>query len=272
MRWIKTLNDAGLDPDDVPVFWRAGSLALSKDELRRRIEAETAAHGPFALVVIDTSAAFFEGDDENNNAQMGAHARTLRSYINSISGGPTILVTCHPVKNPNQDSLLPRGGGSFLAEIDGNFVLTKKADSRIIELHWQGKFRGPDFAPISFTLKPGTTQGLVDSKGRPITTVTAQPIAQSDVDEADAAARHRQDLMLAAVARNAAASITEFARELGWAYANGEPNKSLANRTLKNLEGLKLIKRSGNLWLLTRAGKSQVNGAKIDETIEGESE
>jgi hypothetical protein len=35
--------------------------------------------------------------------------------------------------------------GAFLAEIDGNLIYKK--DDSAIELHWQGKFRGPDFAP-----------------------------------------------------------------------------------------------------------------------------
>ena len=56
--------------------------------------------GGMALVVIDTTAAYFEGDEENDNVQAGDYARMQRSLVEtSSSGGPTILALCHPVKN-----------------------------------------------------------------------------------------------------------------------------------------------------------------------------
>ena len=93
-------------------------------------------------MVIDTSAAYFLGDDENSNAQLAAHARMLRSFVN-LPGGPTILVTCHPVKNFDMNNLLPRGGGAFLNEVDGNLVCLKEPDSHAVTLDTHGKFRGP---------------------------------------------------------------------------------------------------------------------------------
>jgi hypothetical protein len=50
--------------------------------------------------------------------------------------------------------LIPRGGGPFLAEVDGN--LTAKPVTGGVELHWQGKIRGPDFAPTHFQLRTVT--------------------------------------------------------------------------------------------------------------------
>jgi hypothetical protein len=128
-----------VDPDAMNVFFLPGSPPISNDEIRKRIDAETAQHGPLGLAIVDTSAAYFQGDDENSNAQLGAHARMLRSFTN-LPGGPSIIVTCHPTKTPNMDNLQPRGGGSFIAEMDGNFVCIK--DEPIVNLHWHGKFRG----------------------------------------------------------------------------------------------------------------------------------
>jgi hypothetical protein len=68
------------------------------------------------------------------------------------------------------------------------------------------------------------------------------------------------------------ASIAELARDLGWFYQTGEPNKSLANRTLKHLEALRLIKHSGQMLLLTKAGNAAVGRGKTDETIDEEDE
>jgi hypothetical protein len=39
-----------------------------------------------------------------------------------MPGGPCVLVACHPPKNAGDDNLLPRGGGAFIAEMDGNLT------------------------------------------------------------------------------------------------------------------------------------------------------
>ena len=54
---------------------------------------------------------------------------------------PTVVVTCHPTKNPSMDNLLPRGGGAFLNEMDGNIVAIKNEPT--VTVTWHGKFRGP---------------------------------------------------------------------------------------------------------------------------------
>ena len=82
----------------------------------------------------------------------------LRSFVD-LPGGPTILVTCHPTKKPNMDNLLPRGGGAFLAEVDGNLVCIKDAGTMVVEVTTHGKFRGPDFAPFSFKLVAAPARG-----------------------------------------------------------------------------------------------------------------
>ena len=76
------------------------------------------------LVVIDTSAAYFEGDEPNNNAQQGVHAARLRTLID-LPGGPCVLALCHPIKNADRDNLIPYGGGAFLNEVDGNLTCWK---------------------------------------------------------------------------------------------------------------------------------------------------
>ena len=271
MRWIKLLEEMQIEPETSRVFWRAGSFSLSDQELRKRIDVETTRHGPFASVIVDTSAAFFGGDDENSNSQLGAHARMLRSLV-ELPGGPTVIVTCHPTKNANNDNLLPRGGGAFIAEVDGNLVCVKQPDSQIVELHWHGKFRGPDFAPIPFALAVGKSPKLVDSKGRAISTITARPISQIEAAEADVAARIRQDKLLEVLEREPGASLADIAKALGWFYLNGDPNKSLVNRTLKALEAARLIKREARQWVITKAGTKAAQARFSGETINAENE
>ena len=117
-RWIKQCEELGQDPDEMDVVFLAGTPAIADKVIRKQIDDEAGKFGDFKLVVIDTSAAYFKGDDENSNTQLGTHARMLRSFVD-LPGGPTILVTCHPTKNFDPLNLLPRGGGAFLNEVDG---------------------------------------------------------------------------------------------------------------------------------------------------------
>ena len=47
--------------------------------LKAAIATEVEKLGGVALVVIDTTAAYFEGDEENDNVQAGNYARMQRS-------------------------------------------------------------------------------------------------------------------------------------------------------------------------------------------------
>jgi hypothetical protein len=184
MRWTKQLDDMKLDPKDVDVFFIPGSFELSHTALRAQITDYTQKHGPFALIIVDTSAAFFEGDEENANTQMMAHAKMLRGLINIIAGEPTVIVTSHPVKHFNRENMIPRGGGAFLNEMDGNLTCMKVDGTMVTEVHWQGKFRGIDFGAIPFRLEVGKTDKLKDSKGRLLWTVTARPVTMEERDAA----------------------------------------------------------------------------------------
>jgi RecA-family ATPase len=86
MRMIKQLAEMGIDPSACNVFWIAGAKDLSNREIRQLLTKECEEHGPFALIVVDTSAAFFMGDEENNNVQAGKHARMLRSLVGLLGG------------------------------------------------------------------------------------------------------------------------------------------------------------------------------------------
>src|SRR5262249_6667315 len=124
--------------------------------------AEIELIGDVGLIIVDTSAAYFEGDAENDNKQHGDHARRLRG-LTALPGRPCVIAACHPVKNAADDNLIPRGGGAFLNEVDGN--LTARTTDGGVEVHTQGKFRGPDFAPLHFQLRTVTHERLKDLKG-----------------------------------------------------------------------------------------------------------
>ena len=122
-----------------------GAEALRQDMYRLGV--------PLALIVGDTASSFFPGDDENSNVQSGGYARTLRRLTIECPGSPALVALSHPVKNASAGNLLPRGGGAFLNELDGNLTLWSEVKGEATQLHWQGKIRGPDFSPFGYSLR-----------------------------------------------------------------------------------------------------------------------
>lgn len=263
MRWIKMLADRNLDPRDVAVFFVPGSLALSTKELRKKIEDESKANGPFALIIVDTSAAFFEGDDDNSRVQMLKHAKMLRGLIDLIAGQPTVLVPIHPVKNFSRENMIPSGGGAFLNEVDGNLTCMKVDGTMITEVHWCGKFRGIDFGAIPFRLEVGQTDKLKDSKRRLLWTVTAKHITAKERDVAEDAAQKNKTELLAVLAKMPGASLADLAQELNWFTRDDKPYKSLVQRLITALKNEKLIKNQNGRWVLTKLAKEEVKQNEI---------
>jgi hypothetical protein len=230
-------------------------------EMTDRIRREITDIGAISLIGVDTSAAYFEGDNENDNKQVGDHARRFRS-LTTMPGGPCVLVACHPPKNAGDDNLLPRGGGAFIAEMDGN--LTGKKLNGAVELHWQGKFRGPDFAPLTFSLRTVTHEQLKDSKGRLIPTVVASHLSAAAQQEIEKAARSREDELLALLAKPESRKVSQrdLANQLGWFTRDGLPYQMLVSRTINALKKEKLVTAFRGSTELTPAGRKCVEGNK----------
>lgn len=89
MRWIAMAERMGFDTSTIDVHFLPGTPKLS--ELEGKIREKVQLIGGVGCVIIDTSAAYFEGDDENGNVQMGAHARRLRS-LTTLPGKPCVIV------------------------------------------------------------------------------------------------------------------------------------------------------------------------------------
>ena len=97
-----------------------------------------------------------------------------------------MVALCHPIKGADRARLLPRGGGAFLNELDGNLAIWSPVQGEVTEMHWVGKIRGPDFAPLGYRLRPVAT-GLIDEKNRPEMTIVAEPMSEEAI--ADHASR-----------------------------------------------------------------------------------
>jgi hypothetical protein len=247
-RWIAMSQNMDFDDKTIDVHFIPGRFKVS--ELIERIRTEVQVLGGVALVVIDTSAAYFEGTDENDNVQAGAHAARMRSL--GLPGGPCTIINCHPTKNATDDNLQPRGGGAFVAEIDGN--LTARKDDMIVELHWQVKYRGPDFAPMSFLLRTVTHGRLKDSKGRLISTVIAELLSEKAQEELAKVARTDENLLLKAIDDNEGASVSDLAKALGWYTGKNAPYKSKVHRAISRLKEAKLLTVERGAYSLTEKG------------------
>lgn len=258
MRWIALAQQMDFVVSDIGVFFVEGVFSIS--QMATRLKEEADKHGgDFGLVIIDTSPVFYEGDNENDRTQQGAHAKLLRELINLIPGKPAVIANCHPVKNAAADNLVPAGGGSFLNQVDGNLTAAK-TDSTT-ELHTQGKFRGVEFAPMHFLIKTVTHQDLKDNQGRLIPTVICEWISDREKENIADQCERDEDAVLKHIADNPKASQASIATAMGWKLFGGEPHKSKAGRRIKALVKQKLIKetRAGR-YQLTPNGRSVLDG------------
>jgi hypothetical protein len=199
------------------------------------------------LVIIDSLQAFFEGEDDNANIKMVEAARGFRE-IGNIESKPGILVIAHPAgKEPRKDNLVPRGGGAFLAEIDGNLtVWSEDGDGQT--LHHSPKFRGAGFDPIDFVMATHEFDHLTDTNGTPLKLkVSRTAFVFEQVTRAD---RHDRALrqLLMELSGNPRMSIRELATKIG-------ASKSSASRMIAEAQDEKLIKRHAKGWKVTDGGE-----------------
>jgi hypothetical protein len=249
--------------DDNPsldqIFFIPGVFNIG--ELHDALMAEIGRIGGVNLVIIDTSAAYFLGSEELSNTQMGNHARMLRR-LTELPGGPCVLVLCHPIKHVSEPGqLMPRGGGAFLNEMDGN--LTAWREDEIVELH-HNKIRGPGFEPMNFRIEKITTPKLVDQKGRLIPTVQAVALNSDEAETQKQQTKGTEDQVLAKMLANPEASLREIARTLGWGPVH-EPAGYKVLRILQKLSRLKprLVELERERWVLTEAGKEVARKAAL---------
>ena len=259
-RWLAMAQHLDFDPNKIDVDFVEGVFSLSErtDALLSEAEAR-----PYTLALVDTSAAFFEGDEFNNNRQQLDHALKLRR-LTEINGRPAIIVGCHPVKSATETNLVPYGGGAFLNELDGN--LTAVNSNMIAEVHWQAKFRGPDFEPMHFQLGVVTATKLRDTQSRPIPTVMARALTNQLKEQLKAKARSDEDAVLIYMHEHPGQSLSEIAVALEWKVGpKREPYKSKVDRALKALAKDKLTEFERDQWKLTAKGKAEAKRLTKEE-------
>lgn len=266
---------AGENPDDFKLRLAAAcqSNGVQLDEIAGRVTIMPFASGlngyiadirkelegnPAALVIIDTSVAYFSYKDENSNVDIRLHAQDMRSLIDT-DGRPAVVCLCHPVKNAGQDNIIPRGGSAFINELDCNLTLWKDGDD-VCALH-HNKLRGPSFNPIQFRLVPCVLNGVLDTKGREVTTVVTRHLNEAEAGAALDTVYSDAMLVLAELAASMRPSVGGIARALGWLAPNGAPHKGKVHRVLKELLAEKLVLNRFGKWSPTEAGRAFVKKA-----------
>jgi hypothetical protein len=171
-RLLALCEAKGVNPEDIPLYILPRRFPLSDDIELKSIQDFIEKIGGVNTVIIDTSAAYSNVEDENDNAKQLEHARRMRLFL-SMAGDPAVMVACHPSKSATESNMEPRGGSSLLAEVDGNIVNSYDHATKILEVTNHEKFRGPPFQPLYFELQSRTLEKLKDERGRPIYTVIA---------------------------------------------------------------------------------------------------
>lgn len=263
---------AGENPDDVrarllvlaeayqfdvttaPIHFIPGVIDIK--ESLARIKSEAAAIGDIALVIVDTAAAYYKGDDGNSNVQQGDYARILRGLC-GLQGRPTVIVNSHPTKNASKDNMVPMGGSAFVNEVDGNLTLWSGGEGHT-QLHWFWKFRGPEFEPIDFKMETKTSDSVADVNGVLMPSVVAFPIGDSELEMREAEQESDERILLSVIGMNARGSVATLAKKANWQTSTGQPAKSKVFRLCSALIEDNLIKRVRKRYIITPAGKAEL--------------
>jgi hypothetical protein len=252
------------NPDDIRMRFKIAAYLLDIDladladqllilDFRAKPEAvhaelkRLAEQGPFALVIVDTLAAFFDGKNINDAVEGGEFMRRLRP-LTQIKGQPSVIVSAHPVKNATEDALVPYGSGAILNEVDGNLTLWKSPETSLVSLHWQGKLRGIEFDPPQFRFEIMGCPDILDVKGRAVELPTLRPATDRAAEARQEAEADADRALLGTINETPGASQRHLAEKVGC-------SQSSIGRRLRSLEKQRLVENILGKWTLTEKGK-----------------
>lgn len=244
-RYIGLLDHRGHEAAKLPILFHGGTFSIRRDSDAMRAAIEATGR-PLAIVIVDTLAAYFDGDDLNSNAQQQEFATTVLRPLTTLPGRPCVVVPAHPVKNAAKNNLVPMGGSALLNQVDGN--MTAWSEGGVVSLHWQGKFRGAAWEPMQLELVGHTTPKLRDSKGRCIPTVVANEVTMTRAIDLSEQHEGRENRALELILANPNISDRGLADSLGL-------GKTAANRLKKDLIARKWIVARARKHFLTDEGK-----------------
>lgn len=244
-RMRATMAHLGIDRDDltglITVLPQALPLASAVQQI---LEEARRKEGDYSMVMVDTSIAYYSGDDEDDNLQARTHAWNLRA-LSELPGHPAIVAMTHPAKSADKENLLPRGGGAFLNEIDTNLTVWSEGETAV--MHWHRKKRGPDFDPIPFEFHGKS----IEEHGRTVPTVVAAYITEQREGELRRKRHQAEDMLL----REMLAAPNAGFRQ--WAERCGMSGTSAVHRVMQRLKDDRLVEKYRGSLRLTKLGKDE---------------
>ncbi len=245
-QYAAALAARGVTAKDVPIHFVQGRFSIKQmgAVLREKMNAMP----NLKLVIVDSLQAFFEGDNDNDNTQMVEMAHSVRAIVETKTK-PALVVIAHPAgKAPSKDSLVPRGGGAFLNEIDGNLTVWSQ-DSSQQTLHHSQKFRGAGFDPIEFIMQVHEFDHLHDVDGVPLKLPVSRP---EMLVERTSREKQSEDL-LARYLYTVDAEMPLSVREMASQFCI---TRYRAETIIQTAKDEKLIKRYAKTFILTGGGKA----------------
>lgn len=172
VKWQYAAALAARDIERADIHFIQGRFSI--DQWTEVLRAKMATLPNLKLVIVDSLQAFFEGDNDNDNSQMVTMAHKVRE-MGDVASRPAMLIIAHPAgKTPTKDNLVPRGGGAFLNEIDGNLTVWSQDGSQQT-LHHSQKFRGAGFDPLEWVMQIHEFSHLTDVKDVPLKLPVSRP-------------------------------------------------------------------------------------------------
>jgi hypothetical protein len=251
-QWIALCSMHDFDPCHPGMHWHYGYFDIKTSV--KDLQAQADKISDLRLVVADTLQAFFAGESDNDNIQMMDSARSFRE-LGQLKSKPAILIPAHPAgKKPDRSTLVPRGGGAFPNEIDGNFTIWN-GDEETLKWSWQGKLRGAPFDPVTVALDLYACGQLKDRKGRvPLISVVSN-IDATSLAMKRAASNDMDMKLMRHIKKHPDANQTERGKALSL-------SQTVISHRLTRLRAEKLIEVHARKDILTEQGLEVLDDAE----------
>lgn len=145
--WAK-VNDAALEAVPLFIADRLPPLTENVGAIVAAIGAMLAQHGPPRLIVIDTLARAFNGEDENSAAAM-SHFVAALDRMRAELQGVTVLVIHHT----GHDGARARGSSAYYAALDVEIMIERDKNDRVSMNNTKSKDAAPP-DPLLLELEP----------------------------------------------------------------------------------------------------------------------
>lgn len=255
-QWLALCDYHGANARHPNMHWHYGYFDIGACQDPMQSQAREIPN--LRLVVADTLQAFFAGGSDNDNTEMIDAARTFRK-LGDIQTRPAVLIPAHPSgKKPDRHNLVPRGGGAFLNEIDGNLTIWNDGEGT---LYWgsQGKHRGAPFDRFSLKLaEHGKCKALKDKRGRiPVIGVVGN-ITASELRAKAIEVKSSEIALLRHIREYPVATQNERAADLGIAQATVSKRET-------HLKEAKAVEKVWHKLKLTKIGREALADAEEAE-------